>query len=187
MTLRPGDIGKFVRDYVPEFILFGTKLRDWYDSNPYRQFDGRSEDAYGREIKKDVLVLKNNNSCFADARPVVVVNGCANISKNKRRVYVYDITVHFDINKACDELNDDESVDNIVVSSDGKRASMSQEILKSNLEKNYRRFSTVKEASPEILENAVKYYASKVDKKFNDATLIQDISYLFDLNSTYNF
>lgn len=164
MKLKPGQRGKIVRTLVPERILFNTRLRDWYDSNPYRIFDGRDEDSKGNPAVRDVLILKNDNLCFSNARPVIVVNGC-NISSSSS-VYKYNVTVYFDADKACDELTDGAEL-----SIDGKRASMPLEFIKSNLERNYKRVARVSVVSDKTLDDAVKLY----DTRRHDAELIAEM------------
>jgi len=166
--MKPGDIGQLVSGIVPDCILFGTKFfREWYDSNPYRRFEGNNDDTRGKEITHDILVVKDVYSDFAEIRPVVVIEGSSAGTKDERMAYQYHATVYFDADKNTDLP-------------ERKRISLPRIFPKSHIEKYYKKLVTIKDLSQETLnlelENAVKSY----DKKIDYILLYQDLLYLND-------
>ena len=170
MKSKPGRFGKIVSDILQDRILIGNKfLSEWYDSNPYRIFEGNDDDRRGI-IQKDVLVLKKSYFSKADVRPVIVVDGSCAAIRNNKTIYQYYVTVYFDENN--------------------KRTSESKTILKSILEKEYKRYATIIDLSQEtlntVLDSAVQYYAisnSQLDKKLS----AQEIYYLAQNYLNYIF
>jgi len=170
MNSRPGRIGRIISDIIPDRILFGYKsLSRWYESNPYRMFDGNDDDRRGTMLK-DILVLKNQDSVFANAKPVIVVDGSSTSTRNNKTIYQYNVTLYFDSNNS--------------------RISVLQTLPKSTLEKNYKRFATIKDLSKETLSNilnsAIQYYNpsnTPLEKKLS----IQDIHYLVQNYANYLF
>ena len=165
---KPGHIGKILRDIIPEKTLFKYKfLRDWYDSNPYRIFDGNDDDRRGN-LLKDILVAKNYET--HKERPIIIIDGTSAISKDNKIIYQYNATLYFDSNNS--------------------RISKNQSLPKSYVEKNFKKFSTINDFSEKslsnILDEVIKYYS--LPKKSNDNKLSpQDINYLVQNYANYQF
>jgi hypothetical protein len=148
--LRQGDIGKLVREWVPEFILFHTPLRNWYDSNCYRIFNGRDEDEVrGIPANRDILILKENNPHYS-LKPVLVVEGSSTQIKNNKRVNMYHVSVYGINSRLAGTL--------LEISPGVKNIPKSQEVLKSNIEEHYVKVSSVANVSVKDINDALAMY-----------------------------
>jgi hypothetical protein len=151
--IQPGDIGKFVREWIPEFILFNTRLRNWYDSNCYRIFDARDENQVrGISAVRDILILRREDAPGYSLKPVIVVEGSATSFQNHKRVTLYKISV-YGIDFKCNE-----NIEKLEISPGVKITTKSQDVLKSYLEEYYMKVDSVDAVSISTIKNAVARY-----------------------------